>query len=359
HAQQLCETTIQAGLDYNNGQPFPSAGYAYAILGNILYERNELIAAEHALRQALELGEQMADGTVIRRAIFRLAPLCQLAGDADAARTFWQHALAEDDTVEEPQVLLQQVRDWLTQAAVANDQDALTKAGQWATRYSRQQDSRHPYITASAQTLVAWVALMTGQPAQALTRLAPLIDAARAVGHTQQLLQMLVIQVLAHAAMGDMDLAHTRLHHLLRLTVPEGYIRSFVDMGEPMHVLLSSLRMPSTDVALTDYRTQLLAAFAPPAGQQNRVETALQLETPSRTSVNRKSPIINLVEPLSERELEVLQLVAAGLSNSQLAEELIVTVGTVKKHLNNIYGKLGVHSRTQALVRANALELLS
>ncbi|MEZ4681513.1 MAG: response regulator transcription factor [Caldilineaceae bacterium] len=107
------------------------------------------------------------------------------------------------------------------------------------------------------------------------------------------------------------------------------------------------------------YVAQLLAAFAQPTGQQSDSETATHIETTSPTIVNRKSQIVNLVEPLSERELEILHLVAAGLSNRQLAAKLIVTVGTVKKHLNNIYGKLGVASRTQAIARGRALGLFS
>lgn len=73
---------------------------------------------------------------------------------------------------------------------------------------------------------------------------------------------------------------------------------------------------------------------------------------------NRKSQIANLVEPLSERELEILQLIAAGQSNEEIAQTLVIALGTVKKHINNIYGKLDVHSRTQALVQAKALNLL-
>ncbi|MEZ4664554.1 MAG: LuxR C-terminal-related transcriptional regulator, partial [Caldilineaceae bacterium] len=322
------------------------------------YERNELTAAESALRQARELGEFMADGTMIRRALFRLAPLCQLTGDADAAQVLWQQALATDDTVEEPLIELEQVRSWLMLAAVADEREALAKASHWANRYRQGQDSTNPYITAFAHTLVAWVDLLAGQPAQALTRLAPLLDAARAAGHVQQLIQMLAIQALAHAAAGDSAAAHTRLHQLLRLTAPEGYIRVYLDMGEPMYDLLDGLRISSTDAALVDYKAQLLAAFAALSGQPSSAAIPPN-ETPSPTIVNRKSQIVNLVEPLSEREVEILQLVADGLSNSQLAEEIIVTLGTVKKHLNNIYGKLGVASRTQAIARGRELGLLN
>ncbi|MEZ4681474.1 MAG: LuxR C-terminal-related transcriptional regulator [Caldilineaceae bacterium] len=365
-ALQLCEETIQAGLLHHGGKPFPSAGYAYAVLGNILYERNELTSAENALRQAIELGQLMADGTMIRRAIFRLAPLCQLAGDDGTAQALWQRALAADDTVEEPQLSLQQVRGWLMQAAVADDRTALTKASQWANRYSQQPNDPHSYSAAFAQILVAWVELMEGRSAQALRRMAPLMATARAAGHTEQLIQLLVIQALAHAAVGDVDAAHAQLIHVLRLTAPEGYIRVFVDMGEPMRDLLASLHLSGSDRALVDYREQLFAAFAPQSGQQIGTETAGLVASPAPPIGNRqqfdmaqeKSQSRELIESLSDRELEILHLVATGLSNSQLADELIVTVGTIKKHLNNIYGKLGVASRTQAIARGRELNLL-
>ena len=247
------------------------------------------------------------------------------------------------------------------------DQDALAKASQWAKRYSQKPDGAHPYITTFAQTLVAWVEIMEGRSTQALTRLAPLIYAAKTAGHTQQWIQLLAIQTLAHAAVGDVTTAHAQLQHLLRVAAPEGYIRVFVDMGEPMHILLDSLRITSPDMALADYVDQLLAAFTPLSGPQSSTETAIQIETPSQINVNRqsfdmaqdKSKIQQLIEPLSEREVEILHLVADGLSNSQLADKLIVTVGTIKKDLNNIYGKLGVASRTQAIARGRALGLLT
>ncbi|MCB0187217.1 MAG: hypothetical protein KDE31_23280, partial [Caldilineaceae bacterium] len=332
-AVQLCKETIQEGLVYTGGQPFASAGYAYAVLGNVWYEQNQWAKAESALHQALELGELVVDGTIIRRAIFGLAPLKQIAGDAVAAQTLWQRAFAADDTVEEPYVRLQQVRTWLVQAGLQGDQAALIQAGQWAATDSPPQIDQHTYIAAYTQMLYGWLDLLQGQADRTLKRLTPLLEAARTAGHTQHLIQLLAIRSLAHAAMGDTDLAHAQLHQLLHLTAPEGYIRIYVDMGEPMYDLLESLRMSSTDLLLADHGKQLLAAFAQPAGAQSGAEAASHIDSPSPTNVNRKSQIVNLIEPLSERELEILYLVAGGLSNSQLAETLIVTVGTVKKHL--------------------------
>lgn len=370
-ARQLCEETIQSGFSVNGGRPFPSTGYAYAVLGNILYEQNELAQAETALQHALELGELMADGTVIRRAIFSLAPLRQLAGDDVAAQLLWQSAFATHDTVEEPQVALQQVRAWLVQAAVAANQDALTNAVQWATRYQQQQSAGNPYGAAFAETLIAWIELLQGQPAQALARLAPLIAAAAAAGQNHHLLQMLLLQTLAHAASGETTAAHTQLLTLLKLTAPEGYIRLFVDAGEPMRLLLSTVRAqrntPSDDRTLWAYVEHLCAAFGPQPTTLGAPIATVSQTTGRDEAAGKPYPFAaaqagsantTLIEPLSDRELEILHLVADGLSNSAIAGTIIVTVGTVKKHLNNIYGKLGVSSRTQAIARGRELQLL-
>ena len=127
-----------------------------------------------------------------------------------------------------------------------------------------------------------------------------------------------------------------RLSRALSLAEPEGYIRLFVDEGEPMVALL---RQAYAGGIAPDYVATLLSA----AG-------ALALAAPASAG--------SLLEPLTERELDVLRLLVAGLSNAAMAQELVITVGTVKRHVNSIYTKLGVTSRTQAVARAHALHLL-
>lgn len=343
-AIQLCEETIAEGLAHTGGQPFSSAGYAYAVLGNIWYEQNQWEKAESALTQALELGELVSDGTIIRRAIFRLAPLRHCAGDEDASRRLWQRALTADDTVEAPYVMLQQVRAWLVQANLTGDREALTKANQWAATPHQPPSDLHSYIAAYAQLLNAWLDLLQGQPHQTITRLMPLVESAREAGQIQHCLEMLAVQALAHAAVGDRTIAQVQLHQLLARTAPEGYIRLFVDLGEPMRLLLHDLRLTIADAGLVIYVDKVLAAF-----DGFSLSDAAAAATQLAQDQPRPSTMPTLIEPLTEREREILHLVADGLSNSEIADQLIVTVGTVKKHLNTIYGKLGVGSRTQAI----------
>jgi LuxR family maltose regulon positive regulatory protein len=130
------------------------------------------------------------------------------------------------------------------------------------------------------------------------------------------------------------------LARALTLAEPEGYVRIFVDEGAPMAALL---RAAAQRGIAPSYVAGLLAAF-PQAGKQ-----------PARQG---EPDALSLVEALSARELEILRLIAAGHSNQAIADTLVIAVSTVKRHINNIYGKLAVQSRTQALVRARELHLL-
>jgi LuxR family maltose regulon positive regulatory protein len=133
------------------------------------------------------------------------------------------------------------------------------------------------------------------------------------------------------------------LERALALAEPGGFIRIFVDEGPSMARLLHEA--PSREIA-PDYVRRLLAAF--PVAEPEQADP-----------LKREAPKSELLEPLSERELEVLQLIAEGLTNPEIASRLFLALNTVKAHSRNIYGKLGVHSRTQAVARARALGVLA
>jgi LuxR family maltose regulon positive regulatory protein len=151
-----------------------------------------------------------------------------------------------------------------------------------------------------------------------------------------------MLRAAAFQAEGDTAQASTTLERALTLAEPGGFIRVFVDEGPPMARLLYEAL--NRGIA-PDYVRRLLAAF--PMAEPEKAE-------PSRAQTAKPE----LVEPLSERELEVLQLIAEGLTNPEIAARLFLALNTVKTHSRNIYGKLGVHSRTQAVSRARALGLL-
>jgi LuxR family maltose regulon positive regulatory protein len=155
-------------------------------------------------------------------------------------------------------------------------------------------------------------------------------------------IEILMLQALSLQTQEDTDQAITTLEKALTLAQPGGFIRVFVDEGPPMARLLYKAL---THGIAPDYTRRLLAAF--PIAEPERID-------PSESQV----PESELVEPLSEREIEVLQLIAKGLTNPEIASRLFLSLNTVKVHTRNIYGKLGVHNRTQAVARARALGIL-
>jgi LuxR family maltose regulon positive regulatory protein len=196
----------------------------------------------------------------------------------------------------------------------------------------------------------ARVLLTQGLLDEAVSLLGRLATSAKAGGRTGRLIEILALQALGLSMIcareQRRDTARPELKVLersLALAKPEGYLRLFIDEGPSMAALL---RQAAARGIEPDYVQKLLDAFAV---QASGIPPSFGLRTvPS-----------SLVEPLSERELEVLRLVAEGLSNREIAEQLVVAVGTVKAHLHNICGKLDVQNRTQAILRAQQLGLLT
>jgi LuxR family maltose regulon positive regulatory protein len=147
-------------------------------------------------------------------------------------------------------------------------------------------------------------------------------------------IEIMVLQALAHEAQGDISRALVPLERALTLAEPEGYVRIFVDEGPPMAALL---RDAAKHGIAPNYVSQLLTAFGKAEG--------------------RKPVTQLLIEPLSERELEVLRLLGTELNGPEIAHELMVSPNTMRTHTKNIYSKLGVHNRRAAVRRAEELDL--
>ena len=175
----------------------------------------------------------------------------------------------------------------------------------------------------------------------ALELLAELLELAEDKGWVDKAIEILALQALASEAYGDTSRAGKILERALSLAEPEGYIRTFVDEGSPMARLLHAAL--ARGIA-PDYVRRLLAAFP---------------VTETGQPIPSTSPESGLIEHLSERELEVLALIAEGLTNQEVGAGLFLSLNTVKAHTRNIYGKLGVHSRTQAIARAHEIGLLT
>jgi LuxR family maltose regulon positive regulatory protein len=163
---------------------------------------------------------------------------------------------------------------------------------------------------------------------------------------------MKVLQALAHSMRNKDQEAFTALAQAVHLAEPESYIRIFVDEGPALAMLLLRLREQERKQGPTPYLDVLLAAFS----SKSMTHTPFP---PGSSQPGGRRLMPPLIEPLSEREREVLHLIARGDSNQEIAEILVIAVVTVKRHVTHIFEKLGVHTRVQAVARARALGLLS
>jgi DNA-binding NarL/FixJ family response regulator len=202
--------------------------------------------------------------------------------------------------------------------------------------------------------VLARVLLAQQKPDQAITLLEPLLAQAEAQGRMDSFVEVGALQALALAAVGDQAAAFSALAEALAVAAPQGYVRVFVDEGAPMARLLGGF--PTARRA-----GQGTSPAAVPPPYLDRLARAFRSAgAPHVVRVTREAAGggAELVEPLSDRELQVLGLLAAGKSNQQIADELVVVVDTVKKHVGHILDKLEAANRTQAVARARAVGLL-
>ena len=207
----------------------------------------------------------------------------------------------------------------------------------WAESAGLSDEDELEYLRIEQHLLYARLLLARKQYADVRRWLARLEQFTRGHGLYRWLLSVYLLQASVADGLGNRELARDRILRAVEVAAPEDYVRAFLEEGPRILALLPDARQAAP--AFVDRVIEY-------AGARSAIE-------PARREVE------SLVEPLSERELEVLRLIAAGLSNREIAEELYIAVGTVKRHINHIYGKLGVHSRTQALVRARELDCLA
>ena len=341
----------------------PIVGLIYAHLSYVLCEWNELEAALRHAREGIDLCRRWGQAKALIFGYISLARSLQASGDADGAL----------DAVREARQFMQRVSPWYEAAVKAQQahlwlaQRNLAAASCWAQesgldiRQELNLARDHEYLSL-ARVLIAQgrqQAAGAGGPAgflhEALGLLTQLMKMAEAAGATGRVIEILVLQAVALHAQGEMDQALTTLGRALTLAQPEGYVRTFIDEGAPMGELLQQVKAQGIAVSYVD---KLLKELEKETKNEQRMTEPL----PSSSVLRPSSPALGeaegLIEPLSERELDVLQFLAAGLSNRGIAQELYLSVNTVKTHTKSIYGKLGVHSRTQAVARAQELDLL-
>jgi LuxR family maltose regulon positive regulatory protein len=341
-ARALLQRARELATD-RKGRMLPIASRALTGLGMLLWEWNDLQAAAQHLLQGIELAGKWVV-TWGLGAYLILALVRQAQGDTDSADEAMQTAerlAIEFDATEVDDFIVRayQARLWIMQGN-------LDAAVRWAAGRNVERDGAY-HVRETEHITLGQVYLAQGRPDEALALLAPLLQSAERLGRTRSVIEISIIQALAHQAQDDVAQALAALQRALSLAEPQGFVRVFVNAGQAMAQLLN---LALSQGIAPDYVGKLLAAFAegtkdPYGGQRT--------DTPSDASSFVSSP-----SSLSEREMEVLRLIAAGLTNQKIATTLVLALGTVKAHTANIYAKLDVHNRTQAVARARALGLL-
>jgi LuxR family maltose regulon positive regulatory protein len=309
-------------------------------LSELHLEQGDPEAARHHLLIAQELGEQPAFPPWYRHWVLARVRIKESEGDLEgvlkilngAGNLYYRHPIPD----------VRPLAALIARTLLA--QGRLTEALLWVQEQSLSVDDDLSYQQEFEHITLARILLAQYRTDQAngliqdtIGLLERLLKAAEEGKRMGSVIEILVLQALAYEAQGKLSPALTSLERALKLAEPEGYVRTFVAEGVPLEALLKNIK--TEDPRLKEYVAKLLVAFVeksylPPGDQA-------------------------VIEPLSERELEVLELLADGLTNPEVAARLYLSLNTVKVHTRNIYGKLSVHNRVQAAARAQELGLLS
>jgi LuxR family transcriptional regulator, maltose regulon positive regulatory protein len=350
-----------------NRQPAPGGppllrGTADVYVGmSVLHcERDDLQAAMRHLQSSMDLGEPSGFPQNRYRRCIALARLRDAQGDLDGALDLLDEAerlymsdfspnvrpiAALKARVWIAQGRLGQALDWAREQGISVEDDLdyrrefehITLARVLLARYRRDRDDRSLH--------------------EAIGLLERLLHAAERGERTGSVIEILVVQALAYQAQGDIPPALEALECALTMAEPEGYIRLFVDEGQPMAALLAQSVVRSTqNDSIKVYSERLLSVFPQAQSAEQRVQNnASALRSAPPRGYPRSSA---LIEPLSERELEVLRLFTTELSGPEIARELMVALSTVRTHTKSIFSKLDVNNRRAAVKRAAELHLI-
>jgi len=320
-AEQACQNAIQLADD----QRLAPLGLAWSILGGIALERDDLAAAEKRLSDGIALSRL---GGLMDDVVLGLAYLARL-------RTYQGNTTAAFDAIQEASEIIQgygvERMSTLAPAHLARLQiytGEKQSAAQWAAEY---QAIRGESPREFEDLTLVRVLIMNGDLENVPSMLNPLLGRAQDEGRLRTCMEVMILFALYQRAQKDIPAAVDWLSQALGFAAPEGFIRIFLDEGTPLLELLPQARQAAPELV-------------------DAILDRQQVENGSKPS-----PMAQLPDPLTNQELRVLALIVEGKSNQQIAEELVISLGTAKWHVHNILQKLGVKNRSQAIVRAREL----
>ena len=318
----------------NQGQhPLPLSGHVYIGLASVLLEWNDLIGALENVQVGLQVGVKVRDFDALLTGYVIQARIFQAINKREEAQESMQNAEHQARDTKSMSCMLDAQANKAHLALVAGD---VEEAQRWATARGLGQGKPSELdlqLEEIEYLTYARLLMAGGKFTDALLIFQNLFNSQEQMGRMRASIESLALQALCYRALGRIDEAVHTLARALLLAEPEGFVRVFVEQGPPMAALL---RTAGSQGRSPEYVKRLLEAF----GESRSLQEAI-------------------LDPLSERELDVLLLVAQGLTNSEIAAELVIANSTVKTHVNRIYSKLGVSTRTQAVARARQLQILS
>jgi LuxR family maltose regulon positive regulatory protein len=335
----VCEQQLQLAKESGLSHTAVAGGFL-AIGGEVQAELDDLAGALDRSRRGVELAESGEDMVVLGWSYLCLMRVLLSSGDLAVAQQLAQKVGHHSRAADIPPWIKRMMAGW--QARLWLAQGEMEPAARWVAERGLDADGELQFLHEFEHIVLARILMAQGRLDEAVTLLHRLCEAAETAERISSLIEILILQSLALEAQGNTDEALRTLERALVRAEPGGFVRILVDEGPPMARLLYEAAARGI---VPDYARRLLSAFplAEPA------PAAPSIAPPQESE---------LIEPLSERELEVLQLIAQGLTNPEIASRLFVAVNTVKSHTRNIYGKLGVHNRTKAVARARALGIL-
>jgi LuxR family transcriptional regulator, maltose regulon positive regulatory protein len=313
----------------DRSRPVPLVGESYISAGVVHLEWNELDAAAESISQGLALAEEGGLTWMQVNGQAALAFVQAARGDHAGAQRLLDRALALVQS--HMPFALGQAR--AMQAKLWWICGNMPAAVRWAQSSGLKPGDSVSYRQEDEYLMLARVLIAQKEPEPAKQLLVRMLSAAEAGGRLNRVIEILILQSLVFSVSGDARRAVQALEQALALAEPENYVRSFLDAGEPVRRLLSKIERPSP------YVETLRVAFG---GETRDLD---------------RSPA-SLVEALSEREMQVLRLIAAGQSNGEMADALVVSLNTIKTHVKRLYEKLGTRSRLETVERARELGLL-
>lgn len=331
--------------------------YAYVTLCDVHRERNEIDVAKSDLNDALtvirQTGRESYPGFVLEnlKSLVLMLDLCNDSAQSDVLldQAVRRYRRCGNEVVEKQLEALQAL-------LVMRRGGDMSQVNRWVQTSGLSADDKTSFPREFPHLVLARWLIVTMQAKPALALLSRLLKAAQEANRGRSVIEIHVLQALAHQSLDDEGAAIKAIENALTLGQPESFVRTFVDEGEVVSKLLLELlkqkgkRWESEKPELLQYVVRLKELFSP-SGPVPVARVA--------TTESEALPWWYVEDPLSERELEVLQHVGRGLSNQEIADKLFLSAGTVKRHMSNIYQKLDVHSRTQALERARTLKVLT